>query len=55
MAHLTRTVLIFGGFVAMVGAAFYPIYFRPLQHLEEYKTQGSLHNPPFYPQNNLVG
>ncbi|XP_044274058.1 small integral membrane protein 20 isoform X1 [Varanus komodoensis] len=42
MAHLTRTVLIFGGFVAMVGAAFYPIYFRPLQHLEEYKRQQAI-------------
>jgi hypothetical protein len=32
-----RTALIFGGFVSLVGAAFYPIYFRPLLRLEEYR------------------
>ncbi|XP_048220052.1 small integral membrane protein 20 isoform X1 [Perognathus longimembris pacificus] len=32
-----RTVLIFGGFVSLVGAAFYPIYFRPLMRVEEYQ------------------
>uniref|UniRef100_A0A670J990 Small integral membrane protein 20 n=1 Tax=Podarcis muralis TaxID=64176 RepID=A0A670J990_PODMU len=36
MARVPRTLLIFGGFVAVLGAAFYPIYFRPLMHLEEY-------------------
>ncbi|XP_054855597.1 small integral membrane protein 20 isoform X2 [Eublepharis macularius] len=30
MARVFRTALIFGGFVAAMGAAFYPIYFRPL-------------------------
>ena len=27
---------IFGGFISLIGAAFYPIYFRPLMRLEEY-------------------
>lgn len=36
MARLSRTLGIFGGFVAAVGAAFYPIYFRPLLLPEEY-------------------
>ncbi|KAM9661297.1 small integral membrane protein 20 isoform X2 [Harpia harpyja] len=36
MAGLSRTLGIFGGFVAVVGAAFYPIYFRPLLLPEEY-------------------
>ncbi|KAM9041127.1 small integral membrane protein 20-like [Megaptera novaeangliae] len=31
-----RTTLIFGGFISLIGAAFYPIYFRPLMRLEEY-------------------
>ncbi|XP_077157604.1 small integral membrane protein 20 [Paroedura picta] len=39
MAFYSRGVLIFAGFVAVVGAAFYPIYFRPLAHLEEYKKE----------------
>ncbi|XP_048220054.1 small integral membrane protein 20 isoform X3 [Perognathus longimembris pacificus] len=34
-----RTVLIFGGFVSLVGAAFYPIYFRPLMRVEEYQSR----------------
>ncbi|XP_069648467.1 small integral membrane protein 20 isoform X1 [Haliaeetus albicilla] len=38
MAGLSRTLGIFGGFVAVVGAAFYPIYFRPLLLPEEYIT-----------------
>ncbi|XP_015280510.1 PREDICTED: small integral membrane protein 20 [Gekko japonicus] len=42
MAGISRTALIFGGFVAVVGAAFYPIYFRPLMHLEEYKKEQSI-------------
>ncbi|XP_036057230.1 small integral membrane protein 20 isoform X2 [Onychomys torridus] len=37
VARNLRTVLIFGGFISMVGAAFYPIYFRPLMRLEEYR------------------
>ncbi|XP_064305319.1 small integral membrane protein 20 isoform X1 [Phalacrocorax carbo] len=36
MAGLPRTLGIFGGFVVVVGAAFYPIYFRPLLLPEEY-------------------
>lgn len=36
-ARNLRTALIFGGFISMVGAAFYPIYFRPLMRLEEYR------------------
>ncbi|KAM6076458.1 small integral membrane protein 20 isoform 4-T7 [Chlamydotis macqueenii] len=36
MARLSRTLGIFGGFVLVVGAAFYPIYFRPLLLPEEY-------------------
>ncbi|NXN53238.1 SIM20 protein, partial [Rynchops niger] len=39
MAGLSRTLGIFGGFVAVVGAAFYPIYFRPLLLPEEYKKE----------------
>ncbi|XP_075004981.1 small integral membrane protein 20 isoform X1 [Calonectris borealis] len=38
MAGLSRTLGIFGGFVAVVGAAFYPIYFRPLLLPEEYNS-----------------
>nr|XP_056711923.1 small integral membrane protein 20 isoform X2 [Euleptes europaea] len=37
MARVSRTLLIFGGFSAAVGAAFYPIYFRPLRRPEEYR------------------
>lgn len=36
-ARNLRTALIFGGFISLVGAAFYPIYFRPLMRLEEYR------------------
>uniref|UniRef100_A0A8I5ZUJ5 Small integral membrane protein 20 n=1 Tax=Rattus norvegicus TaxID=10116 RepID=A0A8I5ZUJ5_RAT len=38
-ARNLRTALIFGGFISMVGAAFYPIYFRPLLRLEEYQKE----------------
>uniref|UniRef100_A0A8C8AH06 Small integral membrane protein 20 n=1 Tax=Otus sunia TaxID=257818 RepID=A0A8C8AH06_9STRI len=37
MARVSRTVGIFGGFVAVVGAALYPIYFRPLLQPEQYR------------------
>ncbi|KAG9345789.1 hypothetical protein JZ751_008934 [Albula glossodonta] len=37
MGKNTRSVLIFGGFVAVVAAAFYPIFFHPLAHVHEYK------------------
>lgn len=36
MAGLSRTLGIFSAFVAVVGAAFYPIYFRPLLLPEQY-------------------
>ncbi|XP_037991415.1 small integral membrane protein 20 [Motacilla alba alba] len=42
MAALSRTLGIFGAFVAVVGAAFYPIYFRPLLLPEEYKNEQSI-------------
>ncbi|KAB0358320.1 hypothetical protein FD754_002476 [Muntiacus muntjak] len=34
-----RTALIFSGFISLIGAAFYPIYFRSLMWLEEYKKE----------------
>lgn len=37
MSRNLRTVLIFGGFISLIGAAFYPIYFRPLMRLDEYR------------------
>ncbi|XP_057584578.1 small integral membrane protein 20 isoform X1 [Hippopotamus amphibius kiboko] len=37
MSRNLRTALIFGGFISLIGAAFYPIYFRPLMRLEEYR------------------
>ncbi|XP_019382158.1 PREDICTED: small integral membrane protein 20 [Gavialis gangeticus] len=39
MARATRVLLIFGSFVAVVGAAFYPIYFLPLQQIKRYKQE----------------
>ncbi|XP_025893599.1 small integral membrane protein 20 [Nothoprocta perdicaria] len=39
MAAASRTALIFGGFAALVAAAFYPIYFRPLLQPDEYKKE----------------
>ncbi|XP_073198451.1 small integral membrane protein 20 isoform X2 [Lepidochelys kempii] len=39
MARISRTLLIFGGFAAVVGAAFYPIYFRPLLQVEQYRKE----------------
>ncbi|NXP23483.1 SIM20 protein, partial [Scytalopus superciliaris] len=39
MAGLPRTLGIFGAFAALVGAAFYPIYFRPLLLPEQYKKE----------------
>lgn len=36
MSRNLRTALIFGGFISLIGAAFYPIYFRPLMRPEEY-------------------
>ncbi|XP_054544033.1 small integral membrane protein 20 [Talpa occidentalis] len=37
MSRNLRTAFIFGGFVSLIGAAFYPIYFRPLMMREEYR------------------
>ncbi|KAK1797123.1 hypothetical protein P4O66_008518 [Electrophorus voltai] len=37
MSSNGRITLIFGGFCAAVVAAFYPIYFHPLTHTDEYK------------------
>ncbi|XP_010589789.3 small integral membrane protein 20 [Loxodonta africana] len=42
MSRILRTVLIFGGFVSLIGAAFYPIYFRPLMRLEEYQKEQAI-------------
>ncbi|XP_053073468.1 small integral membrane protein 20 isoform X2 [Acinonyx jubatus] len=43
MSRNLRTALIFGGFISLIGAAFYPIYFRPLMRLEEYHSAVFLH------------
>ncbi|GCB64695.1 small integral membrane protein 20 isoform X2 [Scyliorhinus torazame] len=37
MSGNARAVVLFGGFAAVLGAAFYPIYFRPLLNTEEYR------------------
>uniref|UniRef100_A0A8C2CDM6 Small integral membrane protein 20-like n=1 Tax=Cyprinus carpio TaxID=7962 RepID=A0A8C2CDM6_CYPCA len=37
MSANRRITLIFGGFVAAVAVAFYPIFFHPLTHTEDYK------------------
>ncbi|XP_069025990.1 small integral membrane protein 20 [Embiotoca jacksoni] len=37
MSRNTRIVLVFGGFVTAVAAAFYPIFFHPLTHKDQYK------------------
>ena len=42
MSRNLRTALIFGGFISLIGAAFYPIYFRPLMRLEEYKKEQAI-------------
>uniref|UniRef100_A0A2K5XSX0 Small integral membrane protein 20 n=1 Tax=Mandrillus leucophaeus TaxID=9568 RepID=A0A2K5XSX0_MANLE len=42
MSRNLRTALIFGGFVSLIGAAFYPIYFRPLMRLEDYKREQAI-------------
>ncbi|KAL7375248.1 hypothetical protein ABVT39_014286 [Epinephelus coioides] len=38
MSKNKRIVLIFGGFVTAVAAAFYPIFFYPLAHKDEYRS-----------------
>ncbi|KAG8511246.1 Small integral membrane protein 20 [Galemys pyrenaicus] len=40
MSRNLRTALIFSGFVSLIGATFYPIYFRPLMLREEYPAVG---------------
>uniref|UniRef100_A0A2K6KN59 Small integral membrane protein 20 n=1 Tax=Rhinopithecus bieti TaxID=61621 RepID=A0A2K6KN59_RHIBE len=42
MSRNLRTALIFGGFISLIGAAFYPIYFRPLMRLEDYKGEARI-------------
>ncbi|XP_038647385.1 small integral membrane protein 20 isoform X2 [Scyliorhinus canicula] len=42
MSGNARMVLLFGGFAAVLGAAFYPIYFRPLLNTEEYRQEQKL-------------
>ncbi|CAL8241599.1 unnamed protein product [Merluccius merluccius] len=37
MSRNRRITLIFGGFVTAVAAAFYPIFFYPLAHTDDYK------------------
>ncbi|XP_062300911.1 small integral membrane protein 20 [Scomber scombrus] len=37
MSKNARIVLIFGGFVTAVAAAFYPIFFYPMTHNKEYR------------------
>ncbi|CAL8327684.1 unnamed protein product [Lota lota] len=37
MSRNTRITLIFGGFITAVAAAFYPIFFHPLAHTDDYK------------------
>uniref|UniRef100_A0A3Q2VYZ7 Small integral membrane protein 20 n=2 Tax=Haplochromini TaxID=319058 RepID=A0A3Q2VYZ7_HAPBU len=39
MSKNTKIMLVFGGFVTAVAAAFYPIFFYPLTHKDEYKVQ----------------
>ncbi|XP_069375180.1 small integral membrane protein 20 [Paralichthys olivaceus] len=37
MSKNTRIALVFGGFVTALAAAFYPIFFYPLTHKQEYR------------------
>ncbi|KAM9832735.1 small integral membrane protein 20 isoform X1 [Syngnathus typhle] len=37
MSKNHKTVLIFGGFITAVAAAFYPIFYYPLTHKNEYR------------------
>ncbi|KAM9424136.1 small integral membrane protein 20 [Pholidichthys leucotaenia] len=37
MSKNARIVLVFGGFVTAVAAAFYPIFVYPVTHKEEYR------------------
>nr|XP_011710281.1 small integral membrane protein 20 [Macaca nemestrina] len=42
MSQNLRTALIFGSFISLIGAAFYPIYFRPLMRLEDYRREQAI-------------
>ena len=42
MSQNLCTALIYSGFISLIGAAFYPIYFRPLMQLEEYKKEQAI-------------
>ncbi|XP_070245625.1 small integral membrane protein 20-like [Bos mutus] len=42
MSRSLRTALIFGGFISLIGAAFYPIYFWPLMRLEKCKKEQAI-------------
>ncbi|TRY96522.1 hypothetical protein DNTS_014705 [Danionella cerebrum] len=37
MTMSKSTVLVFGGFIAAIAASFYPIFFYPLTHNDDYK------------------
>ncbi|XP_076017467.1 small integral membrane protein 20 [Genypterus blacodes] len=37
MSRNTKITLVFGGFVTAIAAAFYPIFFYPLVHKDEYR------------------
>ncbi|XP_075050853.1 small integral membrane protein 20 [Mixophyes fleayi] len=39
MSRNTRVVLVFWGFIAAVAAAFYPIYYHPMEHIDDYKKE----------------
>ncbi|XP_069832581.1 small integral membrane protein 20 [Dendropsophus ebraccatus] len=39
MGKSGRVVLIFGGFMAAVAAALYPIYYHPMAHIDDYKME----------------
>lgn len=43
MANRKLTVFIFGGFVTAVAAVFYPIFFHPLFHTDDYSKSGEMH------------
>nr|XP_020760779.1 small integral membrane protein 20-like [Odocoileus virginianus texanus] len=42
MSRNLRTALISGGFLSLIGVTFYPIYFRSLMRLEEYKKEQAI-------------
>ncbi|XP_007887257.1 small integral membrane protein 20 [Callorhinchus milii] len=39
MSRVGGGLLLFGGFLAAVTAALYPVYIHPLMHIEQYKQQ----------------